>query len=55
MAFGMEKMDHIWNTYIKSKSSTYLNIDSNPITLGQGNKQKVSTNIFAPNSTGNLG
>ena len=55
VAFGMEEMDHIWNTSIKSKSVTYLNIGSNLITLGQGNKQKFSTNTFALNPIGNLG
>ena len=54
MAFGMEEMDHIWNTCIKFKSTIYLNIDSNLITLGQGNKQRASTNIFALNPIGNL-
>ena len=55
MDFGMEEMDHTWNTFIKSKSATYLNISSNLITLCQSNKQRVSTNTFALNLIENLG
>ena len=40
--FGVEEVNSIWNSFIKIRSATYLNIGSNPITLGQGNKLRLA-------------